>query len=198
MAWYADRQTDNSPDTGGIPSDGRGSKGKLPTHGEGGRSQTDQTHGPYSRRSISRFAFVSNGRPQDYGSDHTPSKILVSLGSCFYTISSSMAFQSSTQTWDASRVTAALPSGVGFLGGAIIWKGSVFLGNHEIHQVHGLTTAASLWLSAAVGVGVGGALYALTVYVTIFGDYDTTIRTPDIRGDSPRGYRRRRGQRGTT
>jgi len=76
-----------------------------------------------------------------------------------------MAFKSSTQTWDASRVTAALPSGVGFLGGALIWKGSVFVGDQEMHQVHGLTTAASLWLSAAVGVGVGGALYLVTVYV---------------------------------
>ena len=91
---------------------------------------------------------------------------LVSLGACFFTISSIMAFKSSTQTWDSSRVTAALPSGVGFLGGALIWKGSVFVGDHEMHQVHGLTTAASLWLSAAVGVGVGGALYPVTIYVT--------------------------------
>eukprot|EP00934_Nitzschia_sp_Nitz4_P003474 Nitzschia sp. Nitz4//scaffold7_size249615//231674//233194//NITZ4_001217-RA/size249615-snap-gene-0.236-mRNA-1//1//CDS//3329558562//3464//frame0 len=92
---------------------------------------------------------------------------LVSLGACFFTISSIMAFKSSTQTWDSSRVTAALPSGVGFLGGALIWKGSVFVGSHEMHQVHGLTTAASLWLSAAVGVGVGGALYLVTIYVTV-------------------------------
>lgn len=91
---------------------------------------------------------------------------LVSLGACCFTISSIMAFKSSTQTWDSSRVTAALPSGVGFLGGALIWKGSVFVGDQEMHQVHGLTTAASLWLSAAVGVGVGGALYLPTIYVT--------------------------------
>ncbi|CAB9502580.1 Protein MgtC [Seminavis robusta] len=91
---------------------------------------------------------------------------LVSLGACFYTISSVMAFKSSTQTWDASRVAAALPSGVGFLGAALIWKGSFFVGDHEMHQVHGLNTAASLWLSAAVGVGVGGALYLVTIYVT--------------------------------
>ena len=66
--------------------------------------------------------------------------------------------------WDASRVTAALPSGVGFLGGALIWKGTVFVDDQEMHQVHGLTTAASLWLSAAIGVGVGGALYSVTIY----------------------------------
>jgi uncharacterized membrane protein YhiD involved in acid resistance len=92
---------------------------------------------------------------------------LVALGACSFTISSIMAFKTSTMGWDASRVTAALPSGVGFLGGALIWKGSVFLEGEEVHQVHGLTTAASLWLSAAVGVGCGGALYLVTAYVVI-------------------------------
>lgn len=92
---------------------------------------------------------------------------LVSLGACSFTISSIMAFKSSTMGWDASRVTAALPSGVGFLGGALIWKGSIFVHDEEVHQVHGLTTAASLWLSAAVGVGIGGALYLVTTYVVI-------------------------------
>jgi uncharacterized membrane protein YhiD involved in acid resistance len=56
---------------------------------------------------------------------------------------------------------------VGFLGGALIWKGSIFVHDEEVHQVHGLTTAASLWLSAAVGVGIGGALYLVTTYVVI-------------------------------
>ena len=43
-----------------------------------------------------------------------------------------------------SVVFSALPSGVGFLGGALIWKGSVFVnGVGEVHQVNGLTTAAS-------------------------------------------------------
>lgn len=67
---------------------------------------------------------------------------LVALGACFFTISSIMAFRSSTMGWDASRVTAALPSGVGFLGAALIWKGSIGNGDEEVHQVHGLTTAA--------------------------------------------------------
>ena len=89
---------------------------------------------------------------------------LVSLGSCFFTISSQLAFKSSTMGWDASRVTAAIPSGVGFLGAGLIWKGTVGAGEDEVHQVHGLTTAASLWLSAAVGAGAGGALYMVAGY----------------------------------
>jgi len=91
---------------------------------------------------------------------------LLSLGSCFFTISSIEAFTSSTMGWDSSRVTAAIPSGVGFLGGGLIWKGTVGIGDDEVHQVYGLTTAASAWLSAAVGVGCGGALYFPAVYAT--------------------------------
>jgi len=47
---------------------------------------------------------------------------LVSLGSCFFTISSMVAFRSSTMGWDSARVAAAIPSGVGFLGAGLIWK----------------------------------------------------------------------------
>ena len=89
---------------------------------------------------------------------------LVSLGSCFFTISSQLAFKSSTMSWDSSRVTAAIPSGVGFLGAGLIWKGTVSVNDEDVHQVHGLTTAASVWLSAAVGVGAGGELYFVTAY----------------------------------
>lgn len=92
---------------------------------------------------------------------------LVSLGSCFFTISSQLAFKSSTMGWDASRVTAAIPSGCGFLGAGLIWKGIVGKGKEERHEVHGLTTAAGVWLSAAIGTGCGGKLYFVTVYSCI-------------------------------
>jgi len=51
---------------------------------------------------------------------------LVSLGSCFFTISSELAFKSSPMNWDASRVTAAIPSGVGFIGTSLIWKVCIY------------------------------------------------------------------------
>jgi putative Mg2+ transporter-C (MgtC) family protein len=92
---------------------------------------------------------------------------LVSLGSCFFTISSMLAFRASPMNWDSSRVSAAIPSGVGFLGAGLIWKGTLKDGSGaEVHQVHGITTAASVWLSAAIGVGAGGALYAVSAYST--------------------------------
>ena len=63
--------------------------------------------------------------------------------------------------WDSSRVSAAIPSGVGFLGAASIWKSTPGPagGSHAAPEVHGLTTATAVWLSAGVGIMCGGALY---------------------------------------
>jgi len=100
---------------------------------------------------------------------------MVCLGSCFFSMTGQLAFKSSTMGWDAARVAAAVPSGVGFLGAGLIWKGSRTTSLKNIHgeemkstsqEVHGLTTAASVWLSAAVGVAVGGGqrLYIVSMY----------------------------------
>eukprot|EP00555_Chaetoceros_dichaeta_P013789 CAMPEP_0198269682 /NCGR_PEP_ID=MMETSP1447-20131203/42209_1 /TAXON_ID=420782 /ORGANISM="Chaetoceros dichaeta, Strain CCMP1751" /LENGTH=177 /DNA_ID=CAMNT_0043961359 /DNA_START=60 /DNA_END=593 /DNA_ORIENTATION=+ len=63
-------------------------------------------------------------------------------------------------TWDGSRVSAAIPSGVGFLGAGLIFKNAEKDENGDMsHSVHGITTAASLWISAAVGIACGGELY---------------------------------------
>lgn len=85
---------------------------------------------------------------------------LVSLGSSLFTICSTFAFLTGQNEWDASRISAAIPSGVGFLGAGLIFKEQ---NNSDdggpTHVVHGLTTATSLWLSAAVGIACGGELY---------------------------------------
>ncbi len=82
---------------------------------------------------------------------------LVSLGSCLFSICGTFAFIDGPMGWDASRISAAIPSGVGFLGAGIIWKQSDK--DTNMQTVHGLTTAASLWLSAAVGIACSGELY---------------------------------------
>lgn len=82
---------------------------------------------------------------------------LVSLGACLFSITSAFAFLDGPMNWDGSRVAAAIPSGVGFLGAGVIWKHTNKDGDG--HIVHGLTTAASLWLSAAVGIACSGELY---------------------------------------
>ena len=55
---------------------------------------------------------------------------------------------------DHTRIMANIVSGVGFLGAGVILR--------EGGRVVGLTTAAAIWLTAAVGMGVGGGQYALT------------------------------------
>ena len=86
---------------------------------------------------------------------------LVSLGSCLFTICSTYAFLDGPMAWDASRISAAIPSGVGFLGAGLIFKEAAKdkLTGDTTQVVHGLTTAAAIWLSAAVGVASGGELY---------------------------------------
>jgi len=94
---------------------------------------------------------------------------LVSLGACTSTIVSQEAFSSSTMGWDAARVSAAIPSGCGFLGAALIWKGSTGKKgtSQERKEVHGLATASAVWISAAIGVGTGGNMFVVSVYCVV-------------------------------
>uniref|UniRef100_A0A7S3EEB2 MgtC/SapB/SrpB/YhiD N-terminal domain-containing protein n=1 Tax=Rhodosorus marinus TaxID=101924 RepID=A0A7S3EEB2_9RHOD len=91
---------------------------------------------------------------------------LVSLGACCFTISSMFCFESSSSSFDTARVSAAIVSGVGFLGSAMIWKEANRGGSQE-NLVHGLTTAASVWVAASLGIASGGRLYFTGIYTTI-------------------------------
>lgn len=84
---------------------------------------------------------------------------MVSLGAALFAVVSLHGFGSAG---DPSRVAAQIVTGIGFLGaGAIL---------HERGGVHGLTTAASLWVTAAIGlaVGVGMVLMSLATAVLVF------------------------------
>lgn len=103
---------------------------------------------------------------------------LVSLGSALFTINSTFGFLSGPMSWDASRVSAAIPSGVGFLGAGLIVKSSEVdpVTGERHHFVQGITTAAATWLSAAVGIACGGGMYfvasfstALNIFLLRFG-----------------------------
>lgn len=83
---------------------------------------------------------------------------LVSLGSALFMIISRYGFDDSTQV-DFSRVAAQVVSGIGFIGaGTIIFQKQI---------VRGLTTAASLWATAGIGMAVGGGLYSVAVVATL-------------------------------
>ncbi len=73
--------------------------------------------------------------------------ILVSLGSALFTMVGALAAASDITGIDPTRIAAQVVTGIGFLGaGAILRQGL---------SVRGLTTAAGLWVTAAVGVAVG-------------------------------------------
>lgn len=84
---------------------------------------------------------------------------LISVGSAFLTELSMYVFFDGSNG-DPGRITAQIVSGIGFLGaGTILKKG---------FSVKGLTTAATLWVTAAVGIGFGAGEYFLASLVTVF------------------------------
>lgn len=84
--------------------------------------------------------------------------ILVALGSALLVVS---AQQAGMATADLSRVMQGIVAGIGFIG-----AGTIFTRNAE-SRPHGLTTAAGIWLTAAIGVTAGMGLGATAVFATL-------------------------------
>ena len=84
--------------------------------------------------------------------------ILVSAGAALFTLVSIYGF--SGVAVDISRVAAAVVLGVGFIGGGVIFRGS------RGEEVAGLTTAATIWITAAVGLAAGAGMYLVSVIAT--------------------------------
>ena len=81
--------------------------------------------------------------------------ILINVGAALFTL---MSIEMSGPSGDPGRIAAQIVTGIGFLGaGAIMRTGS---------GVQGLTTAATVWVNAAVGVAVGGGKYHLAFIAT--------------------------------
>ena len=92
--------------------------------------------------------------------------ILVTMGACIFTlVSISMPVVIETMgdgivnNADPGRIAAQVVSGIGFIGAGAILQSK--------GKIHGLTTAASLWVVAAIGVAVGAGLYFSSVTATI-------------------------------
>ncbi len=62
---------------------------------------------------------------------------------------------------DPSRIAASVVSGIGFLGAGAILRDGI--------TIRGLTTAAGLWLVAAIGMAAGGGMYVESVFATVLG-----------------------------
>jgi putative Mg2+ transporter-C (MgtC) family protein len=83
--------------------------------------------------------------------------LLVSLGSAGFTVLSIAAFPAPGA--DPARVAAQIVTGIGFLGAGAILKEGV--------SIHGLTTAASLWVVAAIGMAAGAGAWVTAVTITV-------------------------------
>ncbi len=92
--------------------------------------------------------------------------ILVCLGACIFTIISIYGFPTvltddyANGIRDTGRVAAQIVSGIGFIGaGAVLRNGPM---------IFGLTTAATLWIAAAIGMACGAGLFMVGLATTIF------------------------------
>lgn len=89
---------------------------------------------------------------------------LVSMGSALFMILSQYGFvdilgELSKASFDPSRIASQVVTGIGFIGaGTIIF---------QKHVVKGLTTAAGLWVTSAIGLATGAGMYILSVAATI-------------------------------
>ncbi|MBR5655190.1 MAG: MgtC/SapB family protein [Prevotella sp.] len=88
---------------------------------------------------------------------------LVALGSALFMIVSAHGFAdallSPEHRLDVSRIAAQVVSGIGFIGaGTIIF---------QRHAVRGLTTAAGLWVTAAIGLASGAGMYVIASFATV-------------------------------
>ena len=88
---------------------------------------------------------------------------LVALGAALFMILSAHGFEDvvfgGSRRLDVSRIAAQVVSGIGFIGaGTIIF---------QRQAVHGLTTAAGLWVTAAIGMAAGAGLYVIAAFTTV-------------------------------
>ena len=83
--------------------------------------------------------------------------ILISSGAALFTIVSIFGFAGAV---DPSRVAAGVVAGIGFIGAGAIFRGA------RDEGIAGLTTAASIWATAAIGLAAGAGLYLISAIAT--------------------------------
>lgn len=88
---------------------------------------------------------------------------LVALGSCLFTIISfnlvNFSLGESGISPDPLRVIQAIAIGIGFIGAGVIFR--------QPSGIFGLTTAAGLWTTAAIGIAVGAGFYSLATFTAL-------------------------------
>ncbi|MCK5000741.1 MAG: MgtC/SapB family protein [Anaerohalosphaera sp.] len=94
-----------------------------------------------------------NGKPAGLRTN-----IIICVGSCAFTILA-WHFGDNVSGDASSRIVAGVITGVGFLGGGVLIR--------EGSSIHGLTTAASIWLVTSIGIACGIGQFAIALIVTV-------------------------------
>lgn len=63
---------------------------------------------------------------------------------------------------DAARIAAQVVTGISFLGAGMIFR------DKDKDAIKGLTTAAGIWFTAAIGLAIGSGMYFISIFVTVF------------------------------
>ncbi|MEP7277733.1 MAG: MgtC/SapB family protein [Bacteroidota bacterium] len=82
--------------------------------------------------------------------------IMISIGACFFTIMSTVIGNPD----NADRIASNIVTGIGFLGAGVIFRGGE-------NRVSGITTAATIWAVAAVGMGIGTGYYLAAAWASL-------------------------------
>ncbi len=86
---------------------------------------------------------------------------LVSLGACLFIVTANVVHAAylGVVNFEPLQIASSVVTGIGFIGGGLI----IFRG----HNLHGITTAAGLWIAAGVGIAIGFGLYSISIFTTI-------------------------------
>lgn len=83
---------------------------------------------------------------------------IVAAGACLFMLISKYGFDDLDGKFDGARLAAQVVSGIGFIGAGMIM--------YRKQAVHGLTTAAGVWITAGVGMAAGAGMYIVAVAST--------------------------------
>lgn len=111
--------------------------------------------------------------------------VLVGTGSAGFTLVSAFGFATvlgPDVTLDPSRIAAQIVTGIGFIGAGVIFTGR--------NVVRGLTTAATIWVAAAVGMAAGAGMVSLAVFLTALHLLAVAVLGPLVHRIPARDHRR--------
>lgn len=107
-----------------------------------------------------------NGRP----AAGLRTNMIIAVSSCLATVLAIDVFANGNGMVDATRMTAGIITGVGFLGAGVIL--------HHKDSVKGLTSAAEIWLVSTIGIAVGARIYSVAIFVTLFTTISLILLSP--------------------